>query len=57
VVTGLISGRGSHLEVRESGGDFLSLIDINGIIEGVIILKGILEGFGFCWVLIKGIRC
>jgi len=40
----------------ESGGDFLSLIDINGIIEGVIILKGIPEGFGFCQVSIEGIR-
>ena len=54
-VTGPISGQGSHLEVRESGCDFLSLVDINGIIEGVIILKGIPEGFGFCRVPIKGI--
>ena len=54
-IAGPISGRGSHLEVRESGCDFLSLVDINGIIEGVIILKGIPERFGFRRVPIKGI--
>ena len=47
-VAGPISGRSSHLEVRESGGDFLSLIGIYCVIEGVISLKGIPEGFGLC---------
>ena len=54
-VAGPISGGCSHLEVRESGCDFLSLIDIDCVIEGVIIFKGIPEGFSLCRVPIKGI--
>ena len=56
-VAGPISGRGSYLKVCEGGRYFLPFIGIYRIIEGVIILKGILERFCLCWISIKGIWC
>jgi len=57
VVTGPISGGGSHLEVCEGGHHLLTFTGIYHIIEGVIIFEGIPERFCLCWVSIKGVWC
>ena len=54
-VAGPISGWCSHLEVGKGGCNFPSFVGIYRIIDGVIILEGILDRFGFRWVSIEGI--